>query len=170
MDFKSNTPYDDLPLLPPPEDVETKAILKQCLAATRALAALKGVGHLIPDQSILINSIPLQEAQFSSEIENIVTTQDNLFRAALDESRITDPATKEVLRYRTALKAGYDAIQTHPLSVDLIRNLCCIPKLLSAATKRRLCVYAAHILHCLIYISRRIFGIKRYAFWGFNSA
>jgi len=124
MEFEPNVPYDNLPLLPPSVDVESKAVLKQCLAATRALAELKGVGSLIPDQSILINSIPLQEAQFSSEIENIVTTQDELFRAALDESGISDPATKEVFRYRTALKAGCDIIQTQSLSVDLIRNLC----------------------------------------------
>ncbi|MDA3925899.1 MAG: Fic family protein [Kiritimatiellae bacterium] len=124
MEFKPDVPYDNLPILPPSMDVESKVVLKQCLAATRALAELKGVGSLIPDQSILINSIPLQEAQFSSEIENIVTTQDELFRAALDESGISDPATKEVFRYRTALKAGCDIIQKQSLSVDLILNIC----------------------------------------------
>jgi Fic family protein len=81
MAFDRRTPYDNLPPLPPAVDVESKAVLKQCLAATRAFADLKGAGGLIPDQAILINAIPLQEAKLSSEIENIVTTQDELFRA-----------------------------------------------------------------------------------------
>jgi Fic family protein len=119
-------PYDALPLLPPGLDVETKAVLKQCLSATRALAELKGAGRLIPDQSILINAIPLQEAKLSSEIENIVTTQDALFRAALDESKPTDPQTKEVLRYRTALRHGYEVVASKGLSVDLLQEVCSV--------------------------------------------
>jgi len=83
MSFNPQQPYNDLPALPPRADVETKAVLKQCVAASRALAELKGAGGLIPDQAILINAIPLQEAKLSSEIENIVTTQDDLFRAAV---------------------------------------------------------------------------------------
>ena len=65
MPYDSELPYDDLPTLPPPVDVESKAVLKRCLTATRALAELKGAGGLIPDQSILINAIPLQEARTS---------------------------------------------------------------------------------------------------------
>ena len=95
MPFDPATPYDDLPLLPPRVEVETNAVLKQTLRATRALAELKGAGGLIPDQSILINAIPLQEARLSSVIENIVTTQDELFSAAGDEAAVTDPQTKE---------------------------------------------------------------------------
>src|SRR5438105_4020511 len=110
MAFDPRTPYNDLPPLPPITDVESRAVLKQCLTATRALAELNGAGGLIPDQSILINAIPLQEAKLSSEIENIVTTQDELFRAALDEADTTDPQTKEVLRYRTALRCGYEQL------------------------------------------------------------
>ena len=124
MAFDPLQPYDDLPLLPPPQEVESKPVLKLCLAATRALAELKGAGGLIPDQSILINAIPLQEARASSEIENIVTTQDELFRATLDESAVTNPATKEVLRYRTALRQGFESLQTGPLSLDLILEVC----------------------------------------------
>jgi Fic family protein len=120
MAFDPRIPYDDLPLLPPATDVETKAVLKQCLAATRALAELKGAGGLIPDQTILINAIPLQEAKLSSEIENIVTTQDALFRAALDEASVTDPQTKEVIRYRTALRRGYEVLIHKPLKLSLI--------------------------------------------------
>lgn len=125
MSFHRNIPFDDLPLLPPAFDVETKAVLKQCLVATRALAELKGAGGLIPDQAILINVIPLQEAKLSSEIENIVTTQDELFRAVLDESG-SDPQTKEVLRYRTALRHGYEAIARQPFKIGLLEEICSI--------------------------------------------
>ena len=124
MPFDPATPYDDLPLLPPRVEVETNAVLKQTLRATRALAELKGAGGLIPDQSILINAIPLQEARLSSEIENIVTTQDELFRAAGDEAAVTDPQTKEVLRYRTALRQGYEALRLQALSLKMIRQVC----------------------------------------------
>lgn len=79
---------------------------------------------MIPDQSILINAIPLQEAKLSSEIENIVTTQDELFRAAGDEAAETDPQTKEVLRYRTALRQGYESLRHEALSLDMIRAVC----------------------------------------------
>jgi len=124
MSFNPQQPYDDLPSLPPRADVETKAVLKQCVAASRALAELKGAGGLIPDQAVLINAIPLQEAKLSSEIENIVTTQDDLFRAAVEESADTDPSTKEVLRYRTALRNGYEALASEPLSIELVRETC----------------------------------------------
>ena len=124
MSFDPAKPYDALPPLPPGVDVETKAVLRQAVRATRALAELKGAGGLIPDQSILINAIPLQEAKLSSEIENIVTTQDALFRAALDETAVTDPQTKEVLRYRTALRRGYEALRREKLSLGVVRQAC----------------------------------------------
>ncbi|MBN1945992.1 MAG: Fic family protein [Bradymonadales bacterium] len=124
MAFDRNRPYDDLPTLPPRMEVETKAVLRQALSATRALAELKGAGGLIPDQAILINAIPLQEAKLSSEIENIVTTQDDLFRASINEGNLADPHTKEVLRYRTALRQGSDALKNERLSLDLIRRVC----------------------------------------------
>jgi len=124
MVFDPNNPHDNLPTLPPTADVETKAVLKQALSATRALAELKGAGGLIPDQAILINAIPLQEAKLSSEIENVVTTQDELFRVALDEAGASDPQTKEVLRYRTALCEGYEALKREKLSMGMIRQAC----------------------------------------------
>ena len=126
MPFDYRKPYDSLPLLPPVQDIETKAVLKRCVSATRALAELKGAGDLIPDQSILINAIPLQEAKLSSEIENIVTTQDELFKAALGEIYVTDPQTKEVLRYRTALRYGFETLAQRNLSLNLIREVCSI--------------------------------------------
>jgi Fic family protein len=124
MPFDPAVPYDDLPPLPPKTELETKAVLKQALRATRALAELKGAGGLIPDQAILINAIPLQEARISSEIENIVTTQDELFRGAGDESTVTDPQTKEVLRYRTALRQGYEDVLQQAISLKMILAVC----------------------------------------------
>lgn len=123
--FDPTVPYNDLPLLPPKSEVETKAVLKQAIAATRALAELKGAGDLLPNQSILINSIPLQEAKASSEIENIVTTEDKLYKAAASELE-ADPATKEVLRYRTALKTGYEHLEHRPLSTNTVIEICSI--------------------------------------------
>jgi len=124
MSFDPKQPYNELPLLPPGCELETKRVLKKCVSANRALAELKGAGDLIPNQAILINAIPLQEAKLSSEIENIVTTQDALFQAALDENRNADFATKEVLRYRTALRRGSEALQTTPIRLDLLEDLC----------------------------------------------
>ena len=126
MNFDPCQPYNSLPLLPPACELETKPVLKRCVAAHRALAELKGAGDLIPNQSVLINAIPLQEAKLSSEIEHIVTTQDALFQAALDESRQTDPATKEVIRYRTALRQGFEALQNGPLHISLLEELCSV--------------------------------------------
>src|SRR5262249_12699117 len=97
---------------------------KAAWGRSKALAELKGAGALIPNQARLINAIPLQEAKLSSEIEKTATTQDALFQAALDESRVTDPATKEVLRYRTALKRGFKAVQSKPFRLSLLEELC----------------------------------------------
>ncbi len=125
MAFRNNEPYNDLPMLPPRAHLETLRVMRRCVSASRALAELKGAGNLIPNQAILINAIPLQEAKLSSEIENIVTTQDALYRAAIEPAERSDPATKEVLRYRTALRRGYDALQQgKPLDIDLVLEVC----------------------------------------------
>lgn len=126
MPYLNNEPYNDLPLLPPQAFIETTRVLRRCITASRALAELKGAGNLIPNQAILINSIPLQEARLSSEIENIVTTQDALFRAVIEDPGQADAATREVLRYRTALRHGYDALQGRPISIDLMIELCSV--------------------------------------------
>ena len=123
MRFNPLVPYNDLPLLPPQAELESKEILRKAISANRALAELKGAGELIPNQSMLINSIPLQEARASSEIENIITTDDKLFQAAAVESA-SDPATKEVLHYRTALRNGFDMLHTRPISVNLMIDIC----------------------------------------------
>lgn len=80
--WQADQPYNTLPFLPHPQDVENKAVLKLCIEARSALAELKQAGELIPNQTILINIIPLLEAKDSSEIENIVTTTDKLFQHA----------------------------------------------------------------------------------------
>ena len=112
MKYDPHKPYNQLPLLPPRKDLETKAILKKAIAAGRALAELKGIGSTIPNQTILVNTIALQEAKSSSEIENIVTTNDALFKAFSARSSHVDAATKEVLRYREALWEAFSTLKT----------------------------------------------------------
>ncbi len=124
MVFDPSRPYNDLPPLPPRADIETRAVLKACIEARVALAELKQAGELIPNQTVLINSIPLLEAQASSEIENIVTTTDRLFQYADDRSGSADPATKEALRYRTALREGFESLSRHPLTTRTAVNVC----------------------------------------------
>ena len=123
MPFNRQLPYNDLPLLPPITELETKAVLKQAISANRVLANLRGLAAKIPNQGLLINSIVLQEARLSSEIENIVTTNDELYRAAANGDGKTDPHTKEVLRYREALYCGFKALRERPLSSNLFIEL-----------------------------------------------
>ena len=105
-DFDPSKPYNRLPPIPPARCLETTPVLRKCILAGRALAGLKEAAGLIPNQAILINSIPLREAKDSSAIENIVTTNDNLFRYANIDDEDADTGTKETLRYRTALMQG----------------------------------------------------------------
>lgn len=102
------TPSYDLPPLPPPQLVETAPVLKALARAHRYLAELKGRAATIPNQGILIDTLSLQEAKASSEIENIVTTQDELFQFNAFPEKAASPATKEVVRYRDALRHGFE--------------------------------------------------------------
>lgn len=113
--YNSEQPYNSLPPLPPKKELETKEVLKQTIRATRVLAELKGRADEIPNQSMLVNAITLQEAKDSSEIENIVTTQDSLFQAFSAKTNTIDAQTKEVLRYRQALWEGYRNLDKKPL-------------------------------------------------------
>lgn len=108
-----------IPALPPPTDLETVAVLKALAKANRALAELKGRAATIPNQGILIDTLALQEAKASSEIENIVTTQDELFQADLKLEGLESTAAKEVALYRDALKLGFDNLRN---SGGLITN------------------------------------------------
>jgi Fic family protein len=128
MTWRAEVPYNDLPLLPPQRDVETVRVLKAVIEARTALASLDQAVRRIPNPTVLINAIPLLEAQASSEIENIVTTTDELFKFAQDEAAATNPATKETLQYRTALFAGFDSVKTRPLSVTTASDVCSIIK------------------------------------------
>ncbi len=116
-------PYNDLPRLPPSIDLETKPVLKQCITSRAALAELKQAVELIPNPAMLINTLPLLEARASSEIENIVTTADKLFRHMEADSG-ADLATKEALRYRRALLEGVKALKTRPLTTRAAESIC----------------------------------------------
>ncbi len=126
MIWRANEPYNDLPTLPPPTEFETKRVLKAAIEARVALASLDQASRRIPNPTVLINSIPLLEAQASSEIENIVTTTDELFRYAQDDAVSASPETKETLRYRSALFAGMDSVRTRPLSTSTAIEVCSI--------------------------------------------
>lgn len=99
----------------PPARFETAAIFRALTAASRGLAELKGVAATIPNQAILLNTLTLQEAKDSSAIENIVTTHDELFRQGDGSAVGLNPATKEVLSYRQALRVGFEQVCTNGL-------------------------------------------------------
>ena len=136
MTINRDLPFNDLPLLNPPVDVETKAVLRKAISANRALAELKGAGELIPNQTILLRAIALQEAKLSSEIENIVTTDDKLYRALSREDANVDPSTKEVLYYQDALWYGYLRLRERPLSTGLFVEIANIIKQTDAGIRR----------------------------------
>ncbi len=121
--WRPDQPWQDLPLLPPKVDIETRLILKQCIGARTAVAELKQAAELIPNQAVLINTLPLLEARASSEIENIVTTTDRLFQQQRDGKR-ADPATREALRYRRALFEGYQSLLQRPLNTGTTEDIC----------------------------------------------
>lgn len=102
------------PKLPIHKELEKNGVLKKIISANKALAELKGVARSIPNQSILINALSLQEAKDSSEIENIITTHDELYRAHLGCANISYQA-KEVQRYREALYRGFELVKTNNL-------------------------------------------------------
>jgi Fic family protein len=102
--------------LPLKIDLETKAVLKKVISANKALATLNGVAKIIPNQAILINSLVLQEAKDSSEIENIITTHDEIFKSSVDETAMSQSA-KEVQNYRQALLKGYELVKEHKLLI-----------------------------------------------------
>lgn len=123
MPWAASVPHNDLPALPPHGiDLEPKPVLKAAIEARVAVASLAQAGQLLPNPGVLIHAVPLLEAQASSEIENIVTTADELFKHA--ESGGGDQATKEALRYRNALFAGLRAIRERPLTAATAAQIC----------------------------------------------
>ncbi|MDQ2720175.1 MAG: Fic family protein [Bacteroidota bacterium] len=105
-------PYNALPFLPPEkEKTETKKVLRQTITSSIALAELKGLVHTLPNPAILLNAVILREAKASSEIENVITTQDKLYQALSAKGIRADSSTKEVLRYREAVLAGFQLVE-----------------------------------------------------------
>jgi Fic family protein len=119
MKYNPKEPYNELPLLPPKEEIESKEVMRKAISASRYLAELKGRANEIPNPSILINTITLREALDSSEIENIFTTTDNLYKAFSADVKSVDKNTKEVLRYRQALWDGFNLLKKRPLSTNV---------------------------------------------------
>lgn len=109
MSYDRTKPFNDLPLLPPEAISDDLDILKKLVAASRALAGVNGNVQRLPNPYMLVNTIALQEAKASSAIEDIFTTDDELYKAVSDtvHEKHANPATKEVLRYREALWEGY---------------------------------------------------------------
>lgn len=127
MVFDRNKPFNDLPLLPPDKDLENNPeILKKLVSASRALASVNNEIARLPNPLMLINTIAIQEARSSTEIENIFTTEDELFKAISDSRKeeFADSATREVLRYREALWSGYKSISEKGIiSLEAIINI-----------------------------------------------
>lgn len=107
-----------IPTLPLSIDLETKPILKKLAKAHQALAELKGITGIIPNQSILINTLSLQEAKDSSAIENIITTHDELYTSDAFAKKFTSHAAKEVYSYASALKNGYEKVKKNKLLLN----------------------------------------------------
>ncbi|MBK8503419.1 MAG: Fic family protein [Saprospiraceae bacterium] len=115
MPYNAEMPYNDLPLLPPQAAIENTTILKKTISASRALSELKGAITNLPNPTLFIDTIQLQEAQASSAIENIVTTHDELFKSSIADKSTSNPAIKEVLHYKDALWHGLEAMKNRPI-------------------------------------------------------
>lgn len=109
--------YDVNPL-PPESDLETKAILRKLPSAHRYLAELKGMAATIPNESILINTLALQEAKDSSAIENIITTHDEMYKAHLFQGMFINASAKEVSRYASALIEGFKLVRKNKILTE----------------------------------------------------
>jgi len=127
MKCNPRLPYNELPKLPPKQELETVRVLKQCIRSRTQLAELEQAANFLPNKSLLINVLPLLEAQASSEIENIVTTTDRLFRSSL-LNQSPDAATKEALNYRAALYQGYQSLADRPICTATAERVCSVIK------------------------------------------
>jgi Fic family protein len=124
-ELNSEQPFNILPLLPPQrEKIETVIVFRHLIKSSVALAELKGYSKILPDPAILLNAVILKEARASSEIENIITTQDKLYQAISAKDIYIDSSTKEVLRYREAMLYGFQFIQNKGfLSINAIIDI-----------------------------------------------
>ena len=126
--FKKDTPYNDLPLLPPRGALETTAVLRKTITASRALSKLNGAITNLPNPRLFLDTIHLQEAKASSEIENIITTNDDLYQAIVADNKFYNPAAKEVISYKEALWHGLDQLKkksfiTTNLCIDIVQRI-----------------------------------------------
>lgn len=119
--FHREEPHNDLPLLPPDTDLETREVMRKTIKASRALAQLNGAIINLPNPSLFLDTIHLQEAKASSEIENIITTNDDLYKSVVADKRFESTAAKEVISYKEALWFGLEKIKTQPF---ITTNLC----------------------------------------------
>ena len=119
--FNKSLPYNDLPLLPPKAELETKEILIKTIRASRALAQLNGAIRNLPNPSLFLDTLHLQEAKASSEIENIITTNDDLYQAVVADKKFDNAATKEVISYKEAIWLGFSRLEQRPF---ITTNLC----------------------------------------------
>ena len=119
--FNRKIPYNDLPLLPPNVEIESKRMLRKTISASRALAQLNGTLLNLPNPTLFLDTIYLQEAKASSEVENIITTNDELYKSWVADKKVDDSPTKEVLSYKEALWLGLEQIKSKPF---ITTNLC----------------------------------------------
>ena len=110
-----------MPLLPPKENLETTEVLKKVISASRALAQLNGAIINLPNPHLFLDTIHLQEAKTSSEIENIITTNDDLYQSIVADQKYKDPASKEVISYKEALWYALEKLDNRPF---ITTNLC----------------------------------------------
>ena len=125
--FDAKRPFDLPPLLRgsvPMDEWESTSVLRACIQANKALAALKEAAVLLPNPDVMLSSLVLLESKASSEIENIVTTTDELFQYAAKDPARADLAVKETLQYRESLYHGLDQLRTRPLATTLIEEIC----------------------------------------------
>lgn len=123
--FNPNIPWNDLPELPPAADIESREILKACISAMTELFKANALVKTLPNEEVLINTLPLQEARRSSEIENIVMTNDDLYRAVVSDRNQIASNTKKVLRYHEALWYGVRSIREgSTLDIQFFEQIC----------------------------------------------
>lgn len=119
--FNRTIPYNNLPALPPETNLETTKVLRKTIDAGRVLAQLNGMLTHLPNPGLFLDTIHLQEAKGSSEIEQIITTNDDLYKSVVADKQFDNPATKEVIHYKEALWKGMQIIENRPF---ISTNLC----------------------------------------------
>lgn len=122
--WKQEAPYNELPTLPPSAPLETPAVLKATIKARAALAELDRLAGKLPNPGILVRTLPLMEARCSSAIENIVTTDDMLFRRADRPDDSTLPEVREASRHAEALLEAYHGLKKLPVCSRLAQQVC----------------------------------------------